>query len=91
MVKQVSDWMRVLVVVYADGEWVEGDLLWRGRVGGWVGQFAVIGAGVQSHWGDALMLNGETDDEIYITLWLLSAQSVCVLSVCVGGDYFVYL
>lgn len=85
MVKQVSDWMRVLVVVYADGEWMEGDLLW------WVGQFAAIGAGVQPHWGDALMLNGETDDEIYITLWLLSAQRVCVCWVCVGGDYFLYL
>ena len=29
--------------------------------------FAATGAGVQLHQSHALMLNGETDDEIYIT------------------------
>lgn len=57
MAKEASDWMRLLLAVYADGEWVESDSLWSDEVGGMVRRalsqkvqtykFAATGAGVQ--------------------------------------------
>lgn len=41
LTEEVSDWMGLVVMVHADGEWVESDLLWRDRVGGMVGKGAV--------------------------------------------------
>lgn len=47
----LSDWMRLLPAVYADGEWVESDTLWSDKVGGMVRRgptykFAATEAGV---------------------------------------------